>query len=376
MRDKEIIKSVQYLRGVAALMVVCFHFRYYLNDNYAQKDLGDALFGSGAFGVDLFFIISGFIICYSTRKPDSPHPVAAYTLKRFFRIYPLLTFSLLTFFLLFGADGYSVLKSLIPLQADYSDQGPFFGYNLLSPAWTLTYEISFYLLFLVGLAISQKHRRLIAAGLIVSIFLLLQWALNHEVRLSAYTEYDYPYGGPIRPVLAILSSPMILEFVCGIALYSMFMATPDLPEKTRVFLKPLLLGTAAVSSLIYFSGDFYGHGLTQWGAPSVALILSLLLYERLNGLPDIRWLSFLGDISYALYLTHIIVLQAIRTYGVRFGLEGAPAFAFAVSLSLVAATLVHYLVEVRAIDACRALLKHVGEAPRHAPRLILDYQKP
>ncbi|MBM7202884.1 acyltransferase family protein, partial [Citrobacter freundii] len=62
------LNSIQFLRGFAAVFVVAFHFRVALNDVYAQTNLGDLLFSNGAFGVDLFFVISGFIIHYSTMR--------------------------------------------------------------------------------------------------------------------------------------------------------------------------------------------------------------------------------------------------------------------------------------------------------------------
>lgn len=61
------IFTIHYIRGIAALLVVLFHFRADLNKVYSQQDLGDLLFGSGMSGVDLFFIISGFIIVLSTK---------------------------------------------------------------------------------------------------------------------------------------------------------------------------------------------------------------------------------------------------------------------------------------------------------------------
>lgn len=88
--------SVHYLRGLAAVIVVCFHYRYYINDSFSNINLGDFLFSNGAYGVDLFFIISGFIICYSTRRPEKL-PALSFGLKRFFRIYPLLFASLILF---------------------------------------------------------------------------------------------------------------------------------------------------------------------------------------------------------------------------------------------------------------------------------------
>ncbi|WP_395264885.1 acyltransferase family protein [Enterobacter soli] len=90
---KNKILSIHHLRGIAALIVVFFHFRGYLNGVYAQKDLGSMLFNSGSFGVDLFFMISGFIIALSTRNLTSK---AIFAVRRFFRIYPafIVTFVL------------------------------------------------------------------------------------------------------------------------------------------------------------------------------------------------------------------------------------------------------------------------------------------
>ncbi len=80
------VKSIHYLRGIAALLVVAYHNKQYLNEVYAQKDLGDLLFISGGFGVDLFFIISGFIIMLSSQKKETNSPINFMT-RRFFRIY-------------------------------------------------------------------------------------------------------------------------------------------------------------------------------------------------------------------------------------------------------------------------------------------------
>src|SRR5699024_8487569 len=99
--------SIHYLRGLAALIVVCFHYRYYLNDSFSGINLGDVLFSNGAFGVDLFFIISGFIICYSTRRTEN-FPALTFGMKRFFRIYPVLFFSLILFILFFDIEDHSM----------------------------------------------------------------------------------------------------------------------------------------------------------------------------------------------------------------------------------------------------------------------------
>src|SRR5690625_7758215 len=94
------VLSVHYLRGLAALLVVCFHYRYYLNESFPVVDIGDILFSNGAYGVDLFFIISGFIICYFTESIVK-FPALSFSMKLFFRIYTLLFVSMLLFLLFF-----------------------------------------------------------------------------------------------------------------------------------------------------------------------------------------------------------------------------------------------------------------------------------
>ncbi|HCR1927425.1 hypothetical protein AF35_00289 [Enterobacter roggenkampii CHS 79] len=92
------VRSIQYLRGIAAILVVGFHFRGNLNDIYPIKNFGDLMFISGSFGVDLFFMISGFIIALSTAKSED-NMLTKYVVKRFFRIYPLFIITLAIFYL-------------------------------------------------------------------------------------------------------------------------------------------------------------------------------------------------------------------------------------------------------------------------------------
>lgn len=355
------IKSVHYLRGLAALLVVFFHFRYYLNDYYVHSHLGDLLFANGAFGVDLFFIISGFIICYATQRPE-PKPLVSYALKRIFRIYPLLIVSLVVFYLLFGDNNTSVLRSLLPLHADYSQSGPFFGYNMLSPVWTLTYEIFFYGLFFIGLMLSQRYRKVLVLALIMGVFVVSQLALNQELELSAYTQFDYTSNVVLQPVMALVSSPMLLEFGYGIILYMVFQSLPEWSAPTQRRLLPWVILLAVVAAIALYLPSFYGHGPLKWGLAAWVLLFAALLYERIQGIPTLPVLHFLGDISFSLYLTHIIMIKVIRKYGWDFGLEGGAAFIWAVVASLVVATVLFYVVEKNAIVVCRKLLQRVNTA--------------
>lgn len=79
-------KCYQYSTFEELRVFLLFYFTLggYLNDVYAQSDLGQLLFNSGAFGVDLFFMVSGFIIALSTEKRTSK---MSFAIRRFFRIY-------------------------------------------------------------------------------------------------------------------------------------------------------------------------------------------------------------------------------------------------------------------------------------------------
>lgn len=73
--------------------------KWMINNIYAQNDLDDLLFISGNFGVDLFFVISGFVICLSTEKVECLMAIR-FIVRRFFRIYPLLIISVLSVYFL------------------------------------------------------------------------------------------------------------------------------------------------------------------------------------------------------------------------------------------------------------------------------------
>ncbi|WP_058962030.1 acyltransferase family protein [Type-E symbiont of Plautia stali] len=77
------IVSIHYLRGIAALLVVAYHNKTSGYEASGNQDIFEYLFKGGAFGVDLFFIISGFIIAYST-KENTENNLLNFTLKRLF----------------------------------------------------------------------------------------------------------------------------------------------------------------------------------------------------------------------------------------------------------------------------------------------------
>ena len=83
------LKSIHYARGMAALLVVLFHFSFMF---IGKMEPYNTIFLNGGFGVDFFFLISGFIISFVTQEKIK---LSTFLLKRFFRIYPLFLFILI-----------------------------------------------------------------------------------------------------------------------------------------------------------------------------------------------------------------------------------------------------------------------------------------
>ncbi len=189
--ERKTINSIQFLRGAAALLVLVEHLR-----------IESGLYPYGAVGVDLFFVISGFIIFFVTESDQRN-----FFLKRIIRIVPLywlVTFAIAAITIakpsLFNSASFGVAHFFwslffIPHYTEAQGLRP-----LLALGWTLNYEMMFYLLFAAGMAISHKWRFEITSLLLLGLFLIAN-AL------------------PIGPThgFSFYGDAIILEFIFGMA---------------------------------------------------------------------------------------------------------------------------------------------------------------
>ena len=184
--------SIQALRGLAALFVVFQHVRF-LN--------------FGAFGVDIFFCISGFMIMFTTEKSTK-----YFFRKRLIRILPLyylmtlVTYlSLLLFPSMFQQTRHNLshlVKSLLFVPFDI-------GGGIIQPlvriGWTINCEMLFYLLFFIAFHISMKYR-----GLICSAFLVILVGMV-QIFAPAISSWQSPIGNVLSPFLIFYGDPVMLE---------------------------------------------------------------------------------------------------------------------------------------------------------------------
>jgi exopolysaccharide production protein ExoZ len=282
-------ESVQALRGIAALLVVVFHAGL-------RVDLTEMTFRIGNSGVDIFFVISGFVMWTVTaRRPTRP---GVFLRHRFIRLVPLYwIFTLVTL------AGWLIVPSAFPHMHPTRDHyllslafiphvSPDDGLIMpvLGQGWTLNFEMFFYILFAAVLTL-PRSRRFATIGLI----LLALPVVGLLVRT------------PAVPVTSLLS-PLLAEFLGGVVIARLVIGGVRVdPIWTLICVATgfVLLLCAAPAP-----GDDAAR-LLQYGVPAF-LIVGGTVAAELNGSVRIgavpRWL---GDASYSIYLSHTFVISAL-----------------------------------------------------------------
>lgn len=313
------IAGIHYMRGIAALMVVLFHAISFLviYRGYDSPIAHHVL----ATGVDIFFVISGFLMVRTTRRFDGGRlDWRQFLKKRLVRIAPLywaLTLALAAL-LLFKPDLAErqidlsfLLKSLtfLPTEVPGSDVQS----TIIPVGWTLVYEMFFYVVFAFATALSYR------AGLIgVAAFFVLIASLH-----GYFSNY----------YLSLYSNPIILEFVFGMAIA--WLRAPSL-RMGWVF---VAVGFVALVAGAYVAGE-----KLEYRPFAVGIGAALIIYGA-SGISVERaliGLTVLGDMSYSLYLTHGYVIKL----GSKFVSPSAASVGVLTVASIVGAYIVYRLVEL------------------------------
>ncbi|MCG5235024.1 acyltransferase family protein [Xanthobacter oligotrophicus] len=334
------LESLQYLRAVASLMVVVFH----LGAPLSRLGLTAPWPQSGAAGVDIFFVLSGFLMLVTTRGRDSY--TLSFYVKRIIRIVPLywiVTTASLALLLVAPqlvksgkADAWHILASYLFLPARHPVLGTL--EPLVVPGWTLNYEMFFYLLWGVALLLPGRAR-LPAIALFLSGLAVLGRAVPSE-----------------NAFLAFYTAPIMLEFVFGLALGLWYLEGPALARGWGfVFI------AAGFVSLLAQGDVALETRVIQWGIPAAMVVAGALVLERARPVKRIGAFVLLGDASYALYLVHGMVLSAVGQVFVHLPQPSPLAFVACaiagVGAAIVVAIAVHLVVE-------KPLLRLMSARPR------------
>lgn len=287
--DSSSLVSIQALRAIAALLVFWGHA---INAVHLK---GEADFPHlyGPFGVDIFFVISGFVMVYSSERLfGQPGAPITFFVRRLARIVPLYwaATTILVWFVVPYASTKAVLGSL------------FFGPHIPSEAplllvgWTLIFEMFFYVVF--AIALFAKRRFAVVAG--VTVFLIL-FSLLFGPDAAGPSTQPPPSSG-----IAYLADPIIIEFVFGMLLALVHRGGARLSMWAAISLS--LAGFFWLAATIDSLSRLYSAGIA---AALIVAGVSLSSMSRPRNTLFVRGVVFLGDISYSLYCTHLLTFSFV-----------------------------------------------------------------
>lgn len=291
-RKNETMHSIQLLRAIAALLVVLFHAQLAMSTQFASPAFASEsyLFAFGAVGVHIFFVISGFIMVYTTRV-DVAFRARDFLRRRVLRIYPMYwlcaAFYLICHYLLdrpYLLSASEVIGALALLPDNAS--------AIIGPAWTLSFEMFFYLCFGVAMKFGT------ARGLII---------LGCTFTFSIVATLFFPMNGALGH---LVSNTLLLEFIAGAAI-GWLLITGRLPQRGGPTVLLLAFG-------LFAAGIAAGYdrfpSVATWGLPSTLLVAGVVIWENACGFKQwLRALSYFGNSSYVLYLIHIVIITLTIT---------------------------------------------------------------
>ncbi len=348
------LPSLTGLRFIAAFMVFAFHSVLYyglFSSPEAASTLGSVVVGGGWTGVSFFFVLSGFVLAWSARSSDT---IRKFWRRRLFKIFPNhLVTAVIAFVLLISVTGASAKGSwwsnVLLVQGWFPDLSVIYTGNVVS--WSLSCELLFYLAFpFLYFAIKRiRPERLWAwAGVVVvAIFLVPTLA-------SALPEARALAGGTVMPVtdltmfeqwfIATFPPVRMLEFVFGIVLARIVITGRKLPLG---FGGAVAFAVAAYALTPLFAGP-YRVAATM--VVPLGLVIAAGARTDVNnegGVMSSRFMVWLGDISFAFYMVHWLVID----YGLR--LLGQPrSYSTPVALAVLALLLGCVLVAAALLYTC------------------------
>jgi exopolysaccharide production protein ExoZ len=312
-KKTRVIDGLQMLRGVAATLVVFYHLQAAARAEGFSPGLLE-WFVQGEAGVDVFFVLSGFVIFYSSLGQET-RGARQFLLQRFWRIFPPYWAVLIATLLALSASGLLlgqwkelpgfpelvISALLLPLP----DQ-------VMIVAWTLTIEGVFYLLFAASF---------FRFGLRGAVAALAVWALIAQV--LRFVSSDLP------PELGLIMYSGVVEFLFGGLIALAIAAGWQRYARTCV-----LVGTVGLVAVV--SGQLSFHWGREWvaGLPAAALVYGLAAGAW--RMPN--WSLVWGESSYILYLVHILVFSTAGTLLRMQGIEPYGSLQAMLALALLAVT--------------------------------------
>jgi peptidoglycan/LPS O-acetylase OafA/YrhL len=271
------IQSLHFLRGIACFLVVICHANFF---GISQYLIANYKIYFGMVGVDIFFLISGFVIPLSVEKIT----ITEFAKRRFFRIYPVFMVGILFFCIIHNLNiiqhfkqdwfGYFFLTDFVTDPRNASEA-------FMPVSWTLTIEAEFYVM--IGFLLAFRKKLEVKSILMIQIvliilrvitdnrFLFLTWGSLHTMLLAT-------------SIYFLLKKEKLAHLSIALSLFGVFLA-----YKTNVDIQGL-------------------DSFIPLNFPLAIVIAMIFIFMRFSS----KLLNFFGNISYALYLLHVPTYQLIQ----------------------------------------------------------------
>ncbi len=296
MTNSSSIQNIQMLRAIAAILVVMHHILPHYEAMGGDIAIIHLFSHWGFVGVDIFFVISGFIMAYTTLSKERTFENAKTFIKhRLFRIYlgywPFLLFMFIILYITnpLKIETLDIVGSIFLTNADM--------FQLVLPiSWSLSYELYFYLIFVFTFFFTVRTLKIILPSFtLIVLFIVL--IVFFDPDLESHFFY----------------SPFLLEFFAGVLLY---------------LYKEYLMSywILAFSLLMVFGAYTYGishetknglYRVATFGSASFFVVLVALILEYKKIFQARGLIVEIGNASYTLYLSHLVLIQMFYTLGLR-----------------------------------------------------------
>jgi peptidoglycan/LPS O-acetylase OafA/YrhL len=342
------LPEIDGLRFLAISWVFVYHLNDFLVTNYhvAGAKIIRTIFGNGHFGVELFFVISGFVLSlpfarYYLKQGKKVY-LKQYFLRRLTRLEP--PYFLLMIFLFFFESGthFDVAKQLTP----HLIASLLYAHNIIYPgslppvnpvAWSLEIEIQFYIMMplLASIFILQKTARRILLVAVMIVMPVIQYFCKSDI-LFFYQFLQY--------------------FIAGFLLADIYVNYDK-----QYFYKP---ANRIKKNVLMISGLFVLTGILMIPSSRTNLVYTIfvplaiiLFYYIVLFIPfwkrifSIKWVSIIGGMSYTIYLLHGSVMAIFARFFVKYGITNEYSVYFIIqffimaSLTMIASSLFFYFIE-------------------------------
>lgn len=317
------LNSIQFLRAVAVLLVTYNHSIDIQMQYGVSWQQNTHLQKFGAIGVDIFFVISGFIIPFVANKYTGADQGFHFLKKRFIRIN--LIYYIASLLLLFV----NIFRAWVinrPASSTKENISSFIDTLLVVPTtettanylpvlrigWTLSVEWLFYFLFFLVIVSGVKYKLVTLAAIVAFLITM---------------GYVFP---PADLRYAFITNPIMLEFLLGTVIFWVYTNVKMMPA----FIPILLLTTGIVAYILLITfgyGDVWNSSYVRdvsikrfflWGLPSSFIVAGCIFSEcnnRLTSLWNTKPMQLLGNASYSIYLVHIPTYALITILYIRVG---------------------------------------------------------